>query len=142
MNGNAELLNFIYQNAEMGEDGASRVLEYSKEEEFSKALREQADGYAGIRSEAARMMNDRGMEIKRIGKMKKFTADLMMEMKTMTDTTTSHLAKMMVEGGTMGITDAIQKEKEYAQADGEVLKLMGRLRKFEERNQETMKKFL
>lgn len=142
MNGNAELLNFIYQNAEMGEEGASKVLEVAKEEEFSKVLREQVSGYSGIRDEAARMMGERGMEPKHIGKMKKFTADVMIDMKTMTDTTTAHLAKMMVEGGTMGITDAIQKEKEYAQADEEVLKLMGKLRKFEEKSQETMKKFL
>ena len=48
MNGNAELLNFIYQNAEMGEEGASKVLEVAKEEEFSKVLREQVSGYSGI----------------------------------------------------------------------------------------------
>lgn len=67
---------------------------------------------------------------------------LMINMQTMSDKSTSHLAQMLIEGSSMGVTNALQDLRKYEDADTEILRLMRKLYKFEEKNVETYKAFL
>ena len=49
---------------------------------------------------------------------------------------------MMITGSTMGVTEAIQKEHDYKNADKKILDLMEDLQEFEEKNIKKLKKFL
>ena len=60
----------------------------------------------------------------------------------MSDKSTSHLAQMLIEGSSMGVTNALQDLRKYEDADTEILRLMRKLYKFEEKNVETYKAFL
>ena len=67
---------------------------------------------------------------------------LMINMQTMSDKSTSHRAQMLIEGSSMGVTNALQDLRKYEDADTEILRLMRKLYKFEEKNVETYKAFL
>ena len=65
-------------------------------------------------------------------------------MNTMTDSTTSHLAQMVIEGATMGMTDMtkIVREYENAPCSEDALKLARKIAEFEDGSIESLKKFL
>jgi hypothetical protein len=58
------------------------------------------------------------------------------------DKSTSHMAEMLINGSTMGITDAIKKINQYQGAETRILDLMEELQKFEEKSLEKLKGFL
>ena len=65
-------------------------------------------------------------------------------MNTMIDSTTSHIAEMMIQGGTMGITDATKLLREYenTSCSEEALELARRIIQYEEETVERLKEFL
>ena len=67
---------------------------------------------------------------------------MMINMKTMSDKSNSHIADMLIFGSNMGIVEATKKIHKYAGADKEILDLMKKLLAFEERNCEDLKCFL
>ena len=67
-----------------------------------------------------------------------------MEMKSLQDNTTSHMAEMMVQGSTMDVTDLLQKisaYENYPECKNSV-SLAKEIVAFEEHNIEKMKDFL
>ena len=66
----------------------------------------------------------------------------MINLQTMNDKSASHMAQMLIEGSSMGVTNALQDLRKYEDADTEILRLMRKLYKFEEKNVETYKAFL
>lgn len=142
MNGNAEMLNYVYQNSEMGVDTIQQLLDIVEEEKFKKHLESEYEEYEKIHQEAKEMLNRNGYDEKEIGAFGKISAYLMINMKTMTDRSNTHIAEMMLKGSNMGIIEATKKLKEYADAEKDILALMQRLLKFEEKNVETLKTFL
>ena len=61
----------------------------------------------------------------------------------MADDSTSHIAKMLIQGSSMGITEAVKKLHQYENdVEKDIKKLMERLQEFEEENVEKLKDFL
>lgn len=144
MNGNAELLNFIYQNAEMGVNTIHQILEINEDSKFADQLNSQLKEYQEINLQAKQKLNENGCEEKGISGMEKIRAYLMINFQTLTEKgkSPSHIAEMMIIGSNMGVIDAIKKLREYNEADKEIIKLMERLLKFEEENIKKLKEFL
>lgn len=142
MNGNAELLNFIYQNSQMGTDTLSQLLEIAEDPNFREYLKKQLSGYEQFHRDAKQMLNDNGYDEKGIGTFDKMKTYLMINFQTMSDKSTTHLAEMLIVGGTMGIIEAIRDIRKYQEAEKDILKLMKNLQKFEEDNTEKLKEFL
>lgn len=82
MNGNAELLNFIYQNSEMGVNTISQLLEIVKEENLKKHLEKQYLEYKEVHGLAKKMLNDKGYDEKGIGTLEKLRTYLMINLHT------------------------------------------------------------
>ncbi len=99
----------------------------------------QKEEYRNIADEAERMA---GTDLGENGTMAKFSAYMMIEMKTIADQSPSHIAQMMIQGSTMGVVQATKHLKEQAGADEEVRALTQRLIETEQDNIETMKSFL
>lgn len=142
MNGNAELLNFVFQNSQMGVETLEQLMEIAEEQSLKEYLKKEYDGYRSIHEEARELLHDNGMDEKGLNAFEKIRTYLMINMKTMTDQTSSNIAEMLIIGSNMGITDAIKKLREYQGADKKILHLMERLKKFEEDNVEKLKEFL
>lgn len=142
MNGNAEMLNYVYQNSEMGVDTIRQLLDIAEDEKFRKHLETEYEEYEEIHQAAKEMLNKNGYEEKEIGAFGKISAYLMINMKTIVDHSSKKIAEMMLKGSNMGIIEATKKLKEYQGAEKDILNLMERLLKFEEKNTEILKTFL
>lgn len=142
MNGNAELLNFIYQNSQMGVDTLRQIIDKAQPGELRELLQKQYNEYDSIHMEAKKLLTAQGLDEKGLSKLEELKTYMAINMQTMNDRSDSHLAEMLVIGGTMGIIESIQKQRRYRNAEQDILHLMKRLQKFEEMNTESLKKFL
>ena len=142
MNGNAELLNFVYQNSQMGVDTIKQLISMVDDQKFKKQLESQYNEYEEIHSAARKMLNENGYDEKGISAMEKIGTYLMLNMQTMTDKSPSHISEMLIIGSNMGVINAVKNLKKYKGAESNILRLMERLLKFEENNVQQLKGFL
>lgn len=143
MSADAELLNFIYQNSQMGVESLNQLIPMLDNAVFKGQLEAQLREYTKIHEEAKKLLNTHGYDEKGIGAMEKIMTYLMIDMKTLMDKSSSHIAEMLIQGSNMGIIDAIKKINRYEnESSKEIISLMKRLLKFEENNVERLKKDL
>jgi hypothetical protein len=142
MNKNAELLNFVYQNSQMGVHTLEQLIDIVEEYEFKRQLESQYREYQDIHRAAKEALNENGYDEKGIGAFDKIKTYLMINMQTMTDKSPSHIAEMLIIGSNMGIINAVKKLKEYKDAEPDIIALMERLLRFEENNVQQLKAFL
>ena len=123
MSGDAELLNFIYQNSQMGVDTIRQLIGVVEDKDLKEHLKTQFQGYEEFHQAAKELLNEHGYDEKGLG-------------------IVAHIASMLITGSSMGIVEAIQKYRQYEDADPKIRDLMDKLRKFEEHNMEKLKDFL
>lgn len=139
MNGNTELLNYVYQNAQMGTNTTKQIMENTDDTGFQDILQKQISGYQDILKEAQALLKQHGMDEKGLSKFSEVKSEMMVGMQTMTDKSTPHLAEMMLLGSNMGVVDALKNLRKYNDADSGVKQLMQKLLHFEEANAEHFK---
>ncbi|NLM74679.1 MAG: hypothetical protein GX187_01115 [Clostridiaceae bacterium] len=142
MNANAEMLNFIYQNSQMGVTTISQLLDIVEDQEFKKHLNSQLDEYKEIHKLARQKLNENGYDEKGIGAFDKIKTYLMINMQTLTDRSASHIAEMLIIGSNMGVINAVKNLKKYHNVEQDIKNLMERLLKTEENNIQELKAFL
>ncbi len=138
------MLNFIRQNTQMGRQGIMDVLPKVENENssFTGALNQQMREYESIYAEADKMLGELGGQRENISAMSKISSQMMTTMKTMTDSSVSHIADMMIQGSSMGVTKIIQHQKDYDQSNPRISALADKLLRTEQKNIEELKKFL
>ena len=137
-----QLLNHIYQTAEMGQDGIRTVLKYAQEPGLVHALNSQLEEYQKLQNSAGAMLHARGEPPKGIGPMAKLSSEAMTAMKSLTDHSATNLAEMMIQGSTMGVSKSLRTMRDCDLKDEGVRDLANRLLKTQEANIEEMKGFL
>ncbi len=142
MTENAELLNYIFQNSQMGVETTDQLMGIAKEEKFKNLLNSQYNEYKAIHDDAKRMSEKFGYEEKGLGTFEKMRTEMMINMQTMADKTTSHLSEMLMIGSNMGIINAVKNLKKYQYAEPEILGLMEKLLELEENNVQELKRYL
>lgn len=143
MNANAELLNYVYQNSQMGVDTLQQLMEITDSTSFKECLGEQLSGYENFHKRARQMLNENGYDEKGLTAMEKVRAYFMINVQTLTDKSDSNIAGMLINGSTMGIIDALKKLHLYeCKAEKDIRGLMADLQKFEEKNIEKLKEYL
>ncbi len=142
MNGNSELLNYIYQNSQMGVITINELLKMIEDNNFKLHLEKQLEGYTTYHKKAKEMLNQNGYDEKSISLFDKIKTYTMLNLQTLTNKTTSHIAEMMVIGSNMGVIDAIKNLKKYKDAEPNIVQLQQELLTFEENNMVELKKFL
>lgn len=143
MSKDLEMLGVIYQNAEMGKDTITHLIEITDSVEFRKRLEAQLIEYQGIFDRADQAIQQQKETAEGISPFAKISSYMMINFKTLADKSPSHIAEMMIQGSTMGIVDMTKKIKELeSDVSPEVLKLAEKLLKTEQSNVEEMKKFL
>lgn len=142
MNGNSELLNFIYQNSQMGVDTIDQIIGIVEDDEFQRHLESQLNEYKEILHTTKAKLHENGCDEKGISSLDKIKTYLMINMQTLTDKTPSHISEMLIVGSNMGVINAVKNLKKYHHADEDIKKLMERLLRFEENNIQQLKQFL
>jgi sugar (pentulose or hexulose) kinase len=140
----AEMLDQLYKNVKMGSDSIVKLMNKVSDGQFKTDLTDQLNGYEGFAAKAKARLKEMGDEAKEENPMTKLWANIGMTMSTLTDSTDSHLAQMVAEGSTMGITDGIKLLRDYENTDvsESSLKLVRDVIEFEERNLERAKKYI
>ena len=142
MDNNIELLNYIYQNSQMGYTSISDLIDTVEDMEFKEILNSQYDEYLKINEEAKKLLIKSGKEEKEIGMFAKISSYIMIKINLMKDKSISHICEMMLQGSNMGIIDITKKINSYDDVEKENLKLAKRLLTLEEKNIEELQPFL
>ena len=142
MNDNARLLNFVYQNAQMGVDSIRQLMGIVENKELKEHLKAQFQGYEEFQDTARRMLEENGFDEKEISAFSKISTYLMINMQLLTDKSTTHIAEMMIQGSTMGVTKSLRTLRDCRPEDPRVKDLADKLLKTEQANIEEMKTFL
>lgn len=139
-----ELYSKLYKNLRMGADSILGLLPKVKNDGLRSDMTVQLSGYDRFSARAEQILRQNGIEPKEENLVTKFSAKVGMVMNTMADTTSSHIAQMMIEGSTMGMTDAKKQTSEYERkhASPEALRFSREVASFEEENIEKLKKYL
>lgn len=137
-----EMLNFIYQNAEMGIIGIDNIKSVIKNKQFMKVIKEQEKDYSAVCTEAVELLNNAHEKVENISSMASLMTMIDAKMKTITDSSTSNIAKMMMTGSNKGIIEIQEKINNYKGDDKKVLSLAKKLLTIEKRNLENLKKYL
>ncbi|MFQ9509396.1 MAG: DUF2383 domain-containing protein [Lachnospiraceae bacterium] len=139
---NTNLLNEIYQNAEMGRNTLMSVIKRTDDTNFRIVLEEQLTEYEKIFDQADQMIKEGGAQPTEGSGFSKMTSEVMASLKTMANSSPEYLAKMIVQGSTMGVTNITKAINDNQETDKKYLSLAKALLKTEENNIEEMKKFL
>lgn len=139
-----EVLTKLYKNAKMGEDSVSKLLTKVSDAGLKKSMTEQKEAYCDYAKRIKMMLSERGEEAKEEAPFVKFWSSIGIAMNTMMDASASHVAEMMIEGSTMGVTDTTKLINEYEKSHDckEVIELAREIVRFEQDNIEKMKKYL
>ena len=99
-----EVLAEVYRNSRLALQSISDVLPETQDEPLREELRYQHDEYEKIGGKAVRLAEDKNVALKGPGPIKKAMMWSGIKMNTLTDSSRSHIAEMMVRGTVMGIT--------------------------------------
>ena len=140
----AEMLEELYKNVKMGSDSIIKLLGKVSDGKFKTDLTDQLDGYENFAAKAKDRLKSLGCEAKEENVMTKMWSSIGMAMSTLTDSSDSHIAQMVAEGSTMGITDGIKLLRDYENTgvSEHALALVRDVIKFEENNLERAKKYI
>ena len=139
-----EFLCELYKNIKMGSDAIINVMPKVDGKELRQELTAELNRYEEFAKEIAKEIYDGGEEPKEEGILSKLGAKMGMAMNTMMDSTDSHIAQMMIEGATMGITENTKLIHEYENkpCSERSLKLAKETVAFMEDSVERMKNYL
>lgn len=126
----------------MGVDTINQLIGIADNEDFKKLLISQYNEYNEIHSAAKVKLNENGFDEKGIGALDKIKTYIMLNMQTLNDRSSSHIAEMLIIGSNMGVINAVKNLKKYKEAEPDIKKLMERLLEFEEDNIQQLKNFL
>jgi len=144
----AHLADHIYKNARMGADSIADALNGIKDpeekEKIKSELTRQYKEYDNIATRAEQFLTEMNIRPKEEGMFVKMSAKAGVAMNMMRDSTSSHVAEMMIEGLSMGITDTTKRSRQAEEegCDPEVIKLASDLISFQENSVDIMKEYL
>lgn len=140
----AELSGLIYKNMKMGSDSIINLLPKVEDEKLKSHMTSVLDGYEKYAAEAKKTLESEGETPKEEGPMAKISAKMGMGMKTMTDSTSSHIAELLMEGSVMGIAENTRALHNFERTDcsPETLQLARDIITFEENNFNEAKSYL
>ena len=139
-----QMLEELIKNLVMGKQSLMNIIPKAKSEKLRDELTEQLDCYGKLCDEAKALLCSIGGEAKSENVFAKIGAKIGIEMNTLMDPSDEHVAQMVIEGATMGITDTIRLVREYenSKCSEDALSLARRTVSYQEKTVEDMKKYL
>lgn len=137
-----EIYRSVQRNAEMGAKAINMISDKVHDAELSRQLTKQGLKYSEIRSKAV----DKLLEEKADPYRGTYMQDIMLatgiHSNTMFNTSTSHIAEMMIQGSNRGITDMWKTLNHNKMAEKSSVEFARELMEFEEKNIERLKSYL
>ena len=139
-----KFLSQLYKNTKMGADSIIDIMPKVANEELKTELTSELEAYEGFSKKIKNMLFDLGMEAQEESMMTKMMTKVGISMNTMLDATASHIADIMIQGATMGVTDTTKLVREYENTtcSEDALSLAKEIIHYEEKTIERLKEFL
>ena len=140
----ATLLQAIYKNVKMASDSILNLMPKVKDPKLKNDLTVELSVYEAYASRAAKLLAEEGAKPEEEGTVTKFASKWGSMMNTMIDSTSTHIAEMIVEGATMGVNDMLKqiRECENTSVSESAMKLARDVCAYEEKTIEEMKEYL
>lgn len=137
-------LDSLYKNVKMGADSIIDLMPKVKDKGMREEMTAELEHYEKFAKNIRDILFKSGDEPKEESFMAKAMTKMGIEMNTMMDSTSSHIADMMIQGATMGVTDTTKLIREYenTSCSEEAIALARETVKYEEESIERLKKFL
>lgn len=138
------LLKAVYKNVNMASQSLMDMMPKVKDPSLKSDLTMQLSNYDEFASRAAKLLADEGGRPEEEGVLSKLGAKMGCAVNTLRDSTTSHLAEMIIEGATMGMNDMYKqiRESENCEVGEKALRLAREVCAYEEKTIEDMKRYL
>lgn len=140
----ATLLQAIYKNVKMAGDSILTLMPKVKDSKLKNDLTVQLSVYEAYASRAAKLLAEEGAKPEEEGTVTKLASKWGSMMNTMIDSTSTHIAEMLIEGATMGVNDMLRqlREAENTSVSESALRLARDVCKYEEDLVKDMRSYL
>lgn len=140
----ADLLTRLFKNTRMGSESLLALMPKIEDVKLKSDLTLQLNGYEEFAKKINHLLSEHGEKSEEESLMTKMSAKIGITMNTMMDASSSHLADMVIQGSTMGVTDTLKLVHEFTDsgADPKALSLAQEIVRFEENNIERLKSYL
>ncbi len=137
-----KLIDNAYKNVRMASYAIDCIIDKIENKKLEELLRKQNDFYLDTTEELEKLSNELNHKPVDINIFLKGSSFASINMKTMMDNSSEHIAEMLVQGTTMGITDMIKCQGEYPTTNPHLKKLTDSIVGSEEKFVESLKDFL
>lgn len=143
-NSTVELLSQMFKNVNMGKDSTLNLMEKVQDPALKEDMTQQLNDYEGMIGKINEHLQTLGAKAKEENFMTKMSAKVGTAFNTMMDDSPSHIADMMIQGSTMGMTDTTKLLRDFENTDASEasLSICRSFIRMEEENIERMKKHL
>lgn len=142
-NDNLNILDEVNKGATMGMDAISYVSEKVKDGDFKQVLNVEYDKYKDVSNRVNKLYsNYSDKEPHETNAMNKMMTWYGIQMKTMTDDTTSKLSELLMQGTNMGIIEGRRLLNQHNNIEPDVEKILNEFVTMQEDSVETLKKYL
>ena len=145
MNTETELLEYIYQTADLGKKGYIHLLQAleDKDNKIKKEIEKQLEGYEIIHEEVKELLKKKKVKPKDKGPFIEMINKMGTNMNVMMDNSDSKIAEMIIQGLTMGIIEMEKQLNEYEKkVDKNIIKEAKKLLKYQEKCKKEIEKYL
>lgn len=136
------VLNETCRNTKMALDAINTVLNKVYDEDLAYDLNCQANKYRELERKVQRKMTEEGVRPKESSRIEKAMLWSAIQANTMLNTSTSHVAEMVIQGNTRGITELMKATHNNKIKGSYANELANELMDFEEKNIEKLKSYL
>ena len=137
-----KLLDEGYKNVRMASFAIDCIIDKIEDQSLEDLLRKQNDCYLNYVEQLEKLSEELKHKPKDINIMLKGMSFASIKTKSMMNDETPHLAEMLVQGTTMGITDTLKAKSEYPTDNKELIKIIDEIVKCEEKFVNSLKDFL
>lgn len=139
---NTELLDEAYKNVRMASFAIDCIIDKIEDKSLEDLLRKQNDCYLNYVEKIEKLSEELKHKPKDINIMLKGMSFASIKTKSMMNNETPHLAEMLVQGTTMGITDTLKAKSEFPSNNQKLNSIVDEIVNCEEKFVESLKNFL
>lgn len=137
-----ELLISIYQNTSTATQSINDLVKKTEDKTFHQLLNAQYKRYDALKAKVEQMAKEKKYELKDNNIFEKMRLWTSIQMGTLTNNSTRHLAELMLIGSVMGTLQCYKDREDYPSADQDTVALLTELERMEEDNFNELKKYL
>lgn len=139
---NAEILQAVYRNSQMAYEASSDVLKHCKNNMLFREINREKERYKNVAEQAKNELVKRNEVVEEAAPFGKMMSKMGIAVKTATNQSGHNIAKIMVQGTTMGIIDMQHAVNRSHNADPRIKESAERLLRREQEYCESLKKYL